>query len=165
MIESYRVERLGISRIRNHNLFYPEGKEMAFVDIVPSTSSFPLGSCKTRERERWKSEIKERDWERIWEREGREIERLCEISRDAFGIVGGILVGWNEAKFNMISNNTGQFSIIVSWMDRVLNKSWTFNIIYGPTKHNVKVFFLERAETMIYLGVKNIILRWYSNFA
>ncbi|XP_073116181.1 uncharacterized protein [Elaeis guineensis] len=60
---------------------------------------------------------------------------------NAVGSAGGIFVGWDGAKFDLIKDRIEKFSITTHWFDRSRDFAWSFTCVYGPTDRNLKKSF------------------------
>lgn len=68
---------------------------------------------------------------------------------EARGSVGGILVGANMDKFNMVVGDILKFSVSVMLTNKSNGFVWKFIVVYGPAYDDLRLEFLDELETVM----------------
>lgn len=77
---------------------------------------------------------------------GRRLDRRAVL--DAQGTRGGILIGWRDRRYQLLSQSYSEFCLTVQLRDKVLDQKIQFTGVYGPTSPALRPQFFQQLDDL-----------------
>lgn len=75
------------------------------------------------------------------------------LQRPSLGLSGGILVGFDGSKFDMLNSWIGQFTISIHFKNKIDHFEWIYTVVYGPVLSSKRTAFFNELSLIHSYGI------------